>query len=94
MGKIVGTSPSSINGSVGPYTYRQTSNAAVIGAWSGAEALEKAAVSYGGYKAARFLEPGQTSANVAVEGGNDVQTGAVFSGSLRVVSGSNMTAFA
>ncbi|MCQ2295530.1 MAG: hypothetical protein MJZ67_07735 [Bacteroidales bacterium] len=65
-----------------------TNNAAVIDAWSGAEALEKAAVSYGGYKAARFLEPGETSANVAVEGGDDVQTGAVFSGSLRVVSGS------
>ncbi|MCQ2294331.1 MAG: hypothetical protein MJZ67_01640 [Bacteroidales bacterium] len=88
MGKIVGTSPSSISGSVGLYTYRQTKDAAVIDAWSGSEALEKAAVSYGGYKAALFLEPGQTSANLAVEGGNDVQTGAVFRGSLRVVSGS------
>ena len=63
-------------------------NAAVIAEWTGAEALEKAAMSYGGYKASRFLEPGQTSSNVVVEEGGDVQTGAVPSGSFSVVSGS------
>ena len=63
-------------------------NAAVIAEWTGALALEKAANSYGGYKAVRFLEPGETSSNVVVDEGGDVQTGAVFSGSFSVVSGS------
>ncbi len=63
-------------------------NAEVIAEWTGALALEKAANSYGGYKAVRFLEPGETSSNVVVDEGGDVQTGAVFSGSFSVVSGS------
>ena len=63
-------------------------NAEVIADWSGSLALEKAAVSYGGYKASRFLEPGETSSSVVVEEGGDVQTGAVFSGSFSLQSGS------
>lgn len=63
-------------------------NAEVIAEWTGALALEKAANSYGGYKAVRFLEPGETSSNVVVDEGGDVQTGSVFSGSFSVVSGS------
>ena len=63
-------------------------NAEVIAEWTGSLALEKAANSYGGYKAVRFLEPGETSSNVVVDEGGDVQTGAVFSGSFSVVSGS------
>lgn len=35
--------------------FLMTNNAATIAAWTGAEALEKAAQSYGGYKDARFL---------------------------------------
>lgn len=62
-------------------------NADIIAAWSGAEALEKAALSYGGYKAQRFLEPGQTTSSVNIDEGSDVQTGAVFSGNFTVVDG-------
>lgn len=61
-------------------------NADIIAAWSGAEALEKAALSYGGYKAQRFLEPGQTTSSVIVEEGGDISTGAIPSGAF-VITG-------
>lgn len=63
-------------------------NNAVISDWTGEGPLVKAANSYGGFKNARFLEPGETSSSVVVEGGNDIQTGAVASGTFSVVSGS------
>lgn len=67
--------------------FLEDNNADVISAWSGAEALEKAAQSYGGYKGARFLEPGQTSSSVNVDEGNDTTTGAVFGGAFAVAAG-------
>lgn len=63
----------------------KVNNAAALSQFTGADALERAAVSYGGYKEARFLEPGYSSANVAVEEGQDQTTGAVYSGNFDVV---------
>lgn len=76
------------NGLVVSTQFLENNNAAVISQYSGMVALEKSANSYGGYKAVPFLMPDVSGSSVAVSGGVDQSTGAVFSGVFSVAAGS------
>lgn len=71
--------------------FLENNNAEVLSAWTGDEALDKAAESYGGYVGSRFFEPGQTSSSVNVEEGGDTTTGATPSGTFAVAGVGGVT---